>query len=99
MAQSAEQSTLDIGSSHDLPVCEIQPPIRLWAASTEPAWDSLSPSLSPPPPLARTLSLKINIKQNRTNNEKSKLNTQGYLSSSVGWASDFGSGHDPGSWV
>ena len=36
------------------------PRIGLCADSAEPAWDSLSPSLSAPPPLTLSLSLKIN---------------------------------------
>ena len=39
-------STLDFGSGHDLMVCVIKPCIGLCTSSTEPAWDSLSPSLS-----------------------------------------------------
>ena len=42
-------------------VREFEPCSGLCADGTEPAWDSLSPSLSAPPPAcARTLSLKIN---------------------------------------
>ena len=62
MAQSVEHLTLDFGSSHDLTVPGIKPRVRLWADSAEPAWDSLSPSLSAPPLLMLYLflSLKIN---------------------------------------
>ena len=50
MAQSAGGPTLDLGSGHDLRVGEIEPHIGLYAVSVEPAWDSLSPSLSLPLP-------------------------------------------------
>ena len=56
VAQSVEGLTLDFGSGHDLIFCEIEPHMRLCADSLEPAWDSLSSSLSGP-----TLCLKINI--------------------------------------
>ena len=46
VAQSAERATLDFGSGHDLVVRGIEPLIGLCADSVEPAWDSLSPSLS-----------------------------------------------------
>ena len=39
---------------------EFEPHIGLHGDSAEPAWDSLSPSLSAPPPLALSVSLKIN---------------------------------------
>ena len=60
MAQSVKRLTLDFRSGHDLTVREFEPHVRLPAdsTSTEPAGDSLSPSLSSPPPLS--LSLKIN---------------------------------------
>ena len=67
MAQSVEPPTLDFLSGHDLSVREFQPHIGLHADSAEPAWDSLSPSLSAFPPrvsacvLSLSLSLKINI--------------------------------------
>ena len=41
MAQSVKCVSLDLGSSRDLMVCEFEPHI-----SAEPAWDSLSLSLS-----------------------------------------------------
>ena len=59
MAQSGERLTLDFGSGHDLTVCEFQPQVGLRADSMEPAWDPLSPSLSAPPLLMLSLSLKI----------------------------------------
>ena len=53
---------LDLSSEHDLTVCEIEPRVGLYTDGTEPAWDSLSPSLSATPPfiLSLFLSLKIN---------------------------------------
>ena len=39
-------SASDFGSGHDLMVCGFKPHVRLYADSTEPAWDSLSLSLS-----------------------------------------------------
>ena len=55
---------LYFGSGHDLMVYESEPRIRLYAGSIKPAWDSLSPSLSAPPPLILSPSLsKINIKK------------------------------------
>ena len=51
----------DFGSGHDLRVCEFEPLTGLCAASSELALDPLSPPLSAPPLLSRTLSLsKIN---------------------------------------
>ena len=49
-----------ISSGHDLTVCELKPHMGLRADGSEPAWDSLSPSLSVPPPAPLALSLKIN---------------------------------------
>ena len=51
VAQSVKCPTLDFGSGHDLMVDGIEPRIGLSADSVEPAWDSLSPSLSAPLPL------------------------------------------------
>ena len=55
----------DFSSDRDLMVHEFEPRIRLCAASTEPASDPLSPSLSAPCLLALSLSfcLKINFKK------------------------------------
>ena len=64
MAQSGKRPTLDFSSGHDLTVLEFKTCFRLRADSAEPAWDSLSPSLSAPPPLMLSLSQKqINIKE------------------------------------
>ena len=41
----------DLGSGHDLTVCETEPHIGLCTDSEKPAWDSLSPSLSASPRL------------------------------------------------
>ena len=46
VAQSVKHPTLDFGSDHDLMVHGIEPHMGLCADSMEPAWDSLSPSLS-----------------------------------------------------
>ena len=47
MAQSVKHGTLGFGSGHDLTAREF----GLCAGGAEPAWDSLSYSLSPLPPL------------------------------------------------
>ena len=46
MVLSVERPTLDLESSRDLTVQEFEPCIGLCADSAEPAWDSLSLSLS-----------------------------------------------------
>ena len=56
VAQSVKHPTLGFGSGHDLTVCEFEPHTGLRADSAEPAWESLSLSLSrytPPPLLIR----------------------------------------------
>ena len=63
MAQSVKCPTLDFGSGHDLTVCEFEPCVTFCTDSAEPAWDSLSSSLSLPlslPVFSLSLSLKIN---------------------------------------
>ena len=59
MAQSLRHLTLGFTTDHDLRVHGFEPHIGLPADSMEPAWDSLSPSLSlsAPPLLVRALSL------------------------------------------
>ena len=57
VAQSVRPLTLDFSSGHDLMNGEIEPCVGLCADSAEPAWDSLSPSLSVPPLLMCSLSL------------------------------------------
>ena len=54
--QSVKRLTLGSGSGHGLAVHEFKPCVRLYAESTEPAGDSLSPSLSAPPLLTLSLS-------------------------------------------
>ena len=46
VVQSVQRLTLDFGSGHDVTVRGIEPHIRLHTDSREPAWDSLSPSLT-----------------------------------------------------
>ena len=60
VAQSVKRPTLDFHSGQDLTVHEIKPRIKLCTGSAEPAWDSLSPSLSLCPPLALSPSLSQN---------------------------------------
>ena len=48
--------TLDLGSSRDLTVPEMETRVGLCVDSAEPAWDSLCPSLSAPPLLSLSLS-------------------------------------------
>ena len=59
-AQSVKCPTLDFGSGQDLTVCA-----DLCTDSIEAAWDSLSPSLSAPPPLALCLSVSLSLSQNK----------------------------------
>ena len=77
VAQSVKCSTLDFSSGHDLTFGEIEPHVGLDTVSREPAWDSLSSSLSLPLSCSHScvhvhmLSLKINTprkkgKENRT---------------------------------
>ena len=57
MAQSVECQTLGSSSGHDLMVREFKPHAGLCTKDVEPSSDSLSPSLSAFPWLARVLSL------------------------------------------
>ena len=57
VAQSVKRPTLDFGSDHDLMVSEFKPHIRLCADSAGTAWDSLSSSVSAPPPFTFSVSL------------------------------------------
>ena len=70
MAQSAEHLALDFGSGYDLTVCGLKPHIGLYAGSVEPAWDSLSPNLSAPPPLICSISLSLSLKTNKLKKKK-----------------------------
>ena len=54
---------LDFGSGHDLTVREIEPRVKLYADSVEPAWDPVSPSLSGPLPLTLACSLARALSQ------------------------------------
>ena len=66
VAQLGEHLTLDFGSGHVLTVCEFESCVGFCAGCVESVWDSLSPSLSAPPPLALALSLsKINKHYNK----------------------------------
>ena len=53
-AQSVKCPTLDFGSGHNLMVREFKPCVGLYADSAEPAWDSLSFSLSLCPSATRS---------------------------------------------
>ena len=46
VARLVKHPTLGFGSGQDLKVHEFEPHVRLFADGAEPAWDSLSPSLS-----------------------------------------------------
>ena len=61
MVQPVKRPTLGVGSGHDLTVREFESLVRLCADSAEPAWDSLSPSVSAPLQLASCLSLSPKI--------------------------------------
>ena len=56
MAQSVRRPTLDFCSGHDLTVCEFEPLLGIL---------SLSLSVSPSPVHGVSLSLKINLKENK----------------------------------
>ena len=58
MAQSVKHPTLVFGSGHDLTAHEIESYMELCTDGVEPAWDSLSPSLSAPPSLSLSLKNK-----------------------------------------
>ena len=57
MTQLGEHPTFDFGSGQDLAVHEFEAYVRLCMDDAEPAWDSLSPFLSAPSLLSRSLSL------------------------------------------
>ena len=63
VAQLAKHLTLDFSSDHDSMVCEFKPRIGLCVDSPEPAWDSLSLSLSLCPSSAHGLSFCLKIKK------------------------------------
>ena len=58
VAQSVKHLTSDFGSGHDLTIRGIELHVGLCTDSVEPAWDSLSPSLSALPVHVPTLSKK-----------------------------------------
>ena len=62
MAQLVKHLTLDFSSGHDLSVYKLEPHIEFFADSEEPAWDSVSASLSAPPPPVLCFSQNINKK-------------------------------------
>ena len=68
MAELVKRLTLDFGSGHDLTVHEFEPCVGLCTDSMEPAWGSLSPSLSDTPLLTISLSFKNKHLSNNTNN-------------------------------
>ena len=69
MALSVERQTLDFSSSHDLMVHGAEPCVGLRAGSTQPAWDSLSPSYSAPPLLILSLSLSLSFSLSKMNKQ------------------------------
>ena len=58
VAQLVKRPTLGFHLRHDLTVREIEPCVGFRANSMEPAWDSLSPSVSAPPHLKISKHLK-----------------------------------------
>ena len=70
MAQLVKHLTLDCSSDHDLVVRGIEPRVGPCADSMEPAWDSLSPSLSLCPSPAHVRSLCTRLCLSKTNNMK-----------------------------
>ena len=61
VAQLVKRPTLDFGSGYNLTVCELEPRIGLCADSTEPAWNSLSPSFSAPSLCACMCTLSLSL--------------------------------------
>ena len=66
VAQLVKHPTHDFGSRRDLTVHGIQPHVGLCADGVEPAWDSVSPSLSAPPPFALSLPNKNKLKKRQS---------------------------------
>ena len=60
MAQSVKRLTVDFSSDHNFAVHEFKPHVRFHVGSIEPAWYSLSHSVSAPPLFMLSLSLNIN---------------------------------------
>ena len=65
MVQWVKSLCFGMGSGHDLMVCETEPHIGLCADSVEPACDSVSLSLSAPPPLVCARALSLSLSQNK----------------------------------
>ena len=61
VTESVKHLTVDFGADHALTVYEFEPCVGLSADSVEPAWDSLSLSLTAPPLLVLCLSLSHKI--------------------------------------
>ena len=76
VAQSVKPPILGFSSGHDLTVRESEPHIGLHSDSTEPAWDSLSPSLHASSPLMCSHSLspnkQINLKKIKRKKKEKK---------------------------
>ena len=70
VALSVKRPPLDLNSGHDLRVSGFEPHIRLCADGTEPAWDSLSPSLSAPTPLVLSKQINFKILRNKNKTER-----------------------------
>ena len=75
VAQSVKRPTLSFSSGHDLTGCPTEPRERLCAGGVEPAWDSLSASLSVPSLLVRARFLSRNksinfLKKRKKNKQK-----------------------------
>ena len=69
MGQSVKHQTLDFRSGHDFAVHVIEPHVGLCTKNMEPAWNSLTPSLSVPLQLMCTLSLSLSLKNKYINKE------------------------------
>ena len=65
VAQLVEHLTLDFSPGHDLIVYDIQPHIGPCTYSAEPACNSLSPSLSAPPPVECACARSLSLSQNK----------------------------------
>ena len=61
MAQSVKCPTLDFSSGHGIMVCESEFRVKLCADSEEPAWDSLTLSVSAPPPLTSPCTSNLSL--------------------------------------
>ena len=68
-----KQPTLDFSPGHELTICEFEPHIGLCADRAEPAWDSLSSSLSAPPLLVLSLELFLSLKYINSKKKKAQI--------------------------